>query len=57
MFADDTVGALRRRKVSGRVRGVEMRVFHSVHVDASVDAVVVLKSRPVKMSAVLVVVE
>ena len=30
-------------KVSDRVRGGEMCVFHSVHVDASVDVVVVLK--------------
>ena len=30
------------KKVSIRVRGGGMCVFHSVHVDASVDAVVVL---------------
>ena len=30
------------KKVSDRVRGSEIRVFHSVHVDASVDGVVVL---------------
>ena len=30
------------KKVSDRVRGDEMCVFHSVHVDAIVDVVVVL---------------
>ena len=30
------------KKVADSVRGGEMCVFHSVHVDASVDAVVVL---------------
>ena len=33
---------VRLKKVSGRVREGEMCVFHSVHFDASVDAVVVL---------------
>ena len=32
----------RLKKLTDRVRGGEMCVFHSVHVDASVDAVVVL---------------
>ena len=44
------------KKVSDRVRGGEMCVFRSVHVDASVDAVVALQSGPLKMPAVLVVV-
>ena len=39
--------------MSIRVRGCEMCVFYSVHVDASVDAVVVLYIVPVEMPAVL----
>ena len=30
------------KKTSDRIRGGEMCVFHTVHIDASVDAVVVL---------------
>ena len=44
-------------KVSDRLRGSEMCVFRSVHVDASVDDFVVLQSGPMEMPAVLVVVE
>ena len=44
------------KKVSDRVRGGEMCVFRSVHVDASVEAVLVLLSVPVEMPAVVVVV-
>ena len=47
----------RLKKVSDRVRGGEMCVFRSVHVDASVDVVVVLEGGPAEMPAVLVVVE
>ena len=44
------------KQVSDRVRGGEMCVLLSVHVHASVDAVVVLEDGPVEMPAVLAVV-
>ena len=40
-----------------RVRGVGRCMVHTVHAGASVDAVVVLRSRPVEMPAVLVALE
>ena len=45
------------KKVSDRVRGGEMCVFRSVHVDTSFGVVVLLSSGPVEMHAVLVVVK
>ena len=45
------------KEVSDRVRGSEICVFRSVHVGASVDAVIVLYSGPVEMSVVPVVME
>ena len=41
-------------KLWDRERGGDLCVFHSVHVGASVDAVVVLERGPVEMTAVLV---
>ena len=43
--------------MSDRVRGDEMCVCRSAHVDASADVVVVLLCVPAEMPAVLVVVE